>query len=233
MTIESELTPALRSVAEHVVEHDDLLERVWRAVDATDEFRRRVAVTAVTVIALVAGLTAIIFGVSDRTEGSLKMDWWILELITDAVLIAAAIVLGPLIKRFGRSYAGDVFRANPRTGKSFLALTDVAYYLIFIAYILFTMRFEPAGNWADTVVAEQMQHEVARVGGILLIIGLLHTANIVALPMIGRLLTMNRQLDDDVDRPQSGGAGAVGASAVGTGQTFVLRIEPAPPTDQS
>ena len=48
---------------------------------------------------------------------------------------------GPFIKRFGRAYAADVFRANPRTGKSYLVLTDVAYYLIFTAFILFTVTF--------------------------------------------------------------------------------------------
>ena len=36
------------------------------------------------------------------------MDWWILELITVGALVAALLVLGPLIKRFGRSYAADV-----------------------------------------------------------------------------------------------------------------------------
>ena len=48
------------------------------------------------------------------------MPWWVIELITNIVLIALAIGLGPFIKRFGRSYAADVFRANPRTGKSYL-----------------------------------------------------------------------------------------------------------------
>ena len=59
------------------------------------------------------------------------MDWWVLELLADAVLIALALWLGPLIKRFGKSYAADVFRANPRTGKSFIVLTDIAYYLCY------------------------------------------------------------------------------------------------------
>ena len=85
------------------------------------------------------------------------MDWWVLELITNVVLVAIAFWLGPLIKRFGRSYAADVFRANPRTGKSFIVLTDIAYYLIFISYIMFTMQFEPADDWSQTVNAAQLQ----------------------------------------------------------------------------
>jgi hypothetical protein len=78
------------------------------------------------------------------------MDWWVLELITVVVLVAALLLLGPLIKRYGRSYAADVFRANPRTGKSYIVLMDVAYYLIFTAYILFTTRFEPDTSWGLT-----------------------------------------------------------------------------------
>ena len=124
------------------------------------------------------------------------MDWWVLELLTDAVLIGLALWLGPLIKRFGKSYAADVFRGNPRTGKSFIVLTDIAYYLIFISYIMFTMRYAPAANWSQTVNAAQLQHETARIAGILLIIGLLHGLNLLALPVMGRLLTLNRQLDD-------------------------------------
>jgi hypothetical protein len=89
-----------------------------------------------------------------------------------------------------------VFRANPRTGKSFIVLTDIAYYLIFFSYILFTVSFEAAGNWEQTVNAAQLKAETARVAGILLIIGILHGVNLLALPVMGRLLTLNRQLDD-------------------------------------
>ena len=92
------------------------------------------------------------------------MDWWILELITFVVLVAILAILGPLIKRFGKSYAADVFRANPRTGKSYLVLMDFAYYLIFGAYILFTVQWEPDSGWADTVNAEQLQASAVRVG---------------------------------------------------------------------
>ena len=62
------------------------------------------------------------------------MDWWVLELIVTSVLVLILFVLGPVIKRFGKSYAADIFRSNPRTGKSYLVLMDVAYYLIFTAF---------------------------------------------------------------------------------------------------
>ena len=43
------------------------------------------------------------------------MSWWVLEILVTLLLVVLVAVLGPLIKRFGKSYAGDVFRANPRT----------------------------------------------------------------------------------------------------------------------
>lgn len=123
------------------------------------------------------------------------MSWWVIELIVDLLLVGIVVILGPLIRRFGRAYAGDVFRANPRTGKSYLVLMDVAYYLIFTAYILFTVSFVPDASW-DSVGA-QLQDQVVRVAGMLLVMGLLHGLNVLSLPLIGRLLGISRKLADD------------------------------------
>ena len=126
------------------------------------------------------------------------MDWWILELLTTAFLVGLALWLGPFIKRFGRSYAADVFRANPGTGKSFIVLTDFAYYLIFLSFVLFTITFELPSNWDTVVNGAQVKSEVSRVAGIVLMIGLLHGFNLIVLPVIGRLLTLNRHLDEQI-----------------------------------
>ena len=130
------------------------------------------------------------------------MDWWILELITVGALVATLLILGPLIKRFGRSYAADVFRANPRTGKSYIVLMDVAYYLIFTAFILFTVHFEPDTGWADTVGAEQLRGETVRFGGMLMLMGVLHGANVVTLPIVGRLLGLSRRMEEDAGQQE-------------------------------
>jgi len=129
------------------------------------------------------------------------VEWWILELITVAILIAIVAVLGPLIKRFGKSYAADVFRANPRTGKSYLVLMDFAYYMIFGAYILFAIRWAPDKGWDEQVNAQQLQGSIARIGGMILLMGLLHGLNVLTLPIIGRIFTLNRRLDDAPDAP--------------------------------
>jgi hypothetical protein len=122
------------------------------------------------------------------------MAWWVLELILTVVLISIVLFLGPFIKRFGRSYAADVFRANPRTGKSYMVLMDIAYYLIFMAFILFTATFEPRDDWSDTVTAVQFEDVLIRLGGMLLLMGVLHGLNVLSLPVMGRLLGLGRDL---------------------------------------
>jgi len=53
------------------------------------------------------------------------------------------------------------------------------------------------------VNAEQLQGSVVRVGGMLLLMGLLHGLHVLTLPMIGRIFTLNRQLDDDIAGPRA------------------------------
>ncbi len=185
--VERLLVAAFDDVKATVVEHPDLFTRVERSLEeaaARRRFRWRLADGITAVVVALGGLA---LALSDRRDGRLVMPWWVLEMITGMVLVLLVVALGPFIKRFGRAYAADVFRRNPRTGKSYLVLTDVAYYLIFLAYILLTTRIVPARNWDDQPGA-QVQHELARVGGILLLMGVLHTANVVALPLIGNLL---------------------------------------------
>ena len=201
-TIERRLREAFDDVRSSVVEHPDLFARVQRTIEEA-ELRRRFRIRLGLAIAgFVLANAVLALVLSDRHEGSITMPWWVIELITNIILVALAIALGPFIKRFGRAYAADVFRSNPHTGKSYLVLTDVAYYLIFTAFILFTITFVEPSDWS--AVGNQLKHEVAHVGGILLIMGILHAANVVALPIIGRLLTTpHRQNRPRDQRPRS------------------------------
>jgi hypothetical protein len=194
-TLERRLTEALAAGAAQVSPAPDLFSRVADSI-AADRRRRRLLVRGVgVIIAAVAALISLGLGMSTYSNGRLVMPWWALEVISTIVLIAMALWLGPFIKRFGRAYAADVFKANPLTGKSYIVLTDIVYYLIFTAYILFTSRFEPDTGWRATVTASQAQVSVFRVAGILLIIGVLHGLNIVLMPVLGRLFSLNRRLD--------------------------------------
>jgi hypothetical protein len=216
--------------ARHTIEaNPDLFARVARSLDDSVARRRWRLSVAGWLGAFVAANAALALALSysnssDINHGRFTVKWWVIELITNIVLVALAIGLGPFIKRFGRSYAADVFRANPRTGKSYLVLTDVAYYLIFTSFVMFTVTFVEPSDWAKSTGA-QLKAELARVGGILLIMGVLHAANVVALPIIGRLLSSNKRLDDKPTQPARSGSPSV--PPLGPGE-WILRIEPAP-----
>src|SRR4029078_12768503 len=171
LDLEHRLIEAFADARASVHENPDLFARVTRSLDearARPRFRWKLAggIAAFIVANIVLALT-----LSYIDNRRFNMPWWVIELITDIVLVALAIGLGPFIKRFGRSYAADVFRANPRTGKSYLVLTDVAYYLIFTAFVLYTVSFVEHKDWVDST-GQQLKAEVARVGGILLIMGI-------------------------------------------------------------
>ncbi|MDQ3385876.1 MAG: hypothetical protein M3503_07715 [Actinomycetota bacterium] len=202
-TVERLLRETLGDGVAQVHASPDLFSRVVRSIEE-DRARRSQRRRAAAVLASIVGAVgAVVTAVIDVREGEVLMDWWILELLTTAFLVGVALWLGPFIKRFGKAYAADVFRANPRTGKSFIVLTDFAYYLIFLAYILFTITFELPRNWDTVVNGAQLKSEVSRVAGIVLIIGLLHGVNLLSLPVIGRILTLNRQLDEQVGPQRS------------------------------
>jgi hypothetical protein len=176
----------------------DLFDRVRESIEADRLRRRRALLTACAAAVLVTAVTTAVLLLTPRTNGALAMPWWILEVAVTLVLVAMAVWLGPFIKRFGRAYAADVFHDNPLTGKSYIVLTDIVYYLIFTAYILFGVHFAPQSDWnndiSGIVTAEQMAFSAARIGGILLIIGILHGLNIVLMPVLGQLFSLNRRV---------------------------------------
>ena len=200
MSLDERLRDALVAGMDGLEESDDLFERVRLSI-AEDRRLRAQRRRRAAVVALFAGAVgSIVMATTERSgsgnQGALIMDWWILELIWFAVMVGMAFWLGPFIRRFGKAYAADVFRAKPPTGKSFIVLMDVAYYVVFFAYILFTVRFEPDRKWEQTVNASQLQGSTVRLGGILLIVGLLHGLNVLTLPIMGRIFTLNRRLDE-------------------------------------
>ena len=194
--IEDRLHDALGETGSRTAPAPDLFDRVVGSI-ADDRARRvrlrRVVLAWAAGVALVVALTVML---TPKDEEGLHMPWWILEIATNVALVAIAVWLGPFIKRFGRAYAADVFHDNPMTGKSYIVLTDIVYYLIFTAYILFTMRVEAPGPgpYLGEVHPALVKEELVRIGGILLIIGVLHGLNIVIMPVLGRLFSLNRRL---------------------------------------
>ncbi len=201
--VEQRLRSALADEAAGLDESDDLFARVALSIEDDRRLRRQRWRRIAVIACIVGAFLAVVLATTERTKGELIMDWWVLELLWFVGMVFLALWLGPFIRRFGKSYAADVFRANPRTGKSFIVLMDVAYYLIFFAFILFTVQFEPDADWGQTVNANQLQACTVRLGGILLIVGVLHGLNVLMLPIIGRILTLNRRLDEETPPPEA------------------------------
>ena len=195
--IEQQLRSAL-SGFNSVSASPDLLARIESAVELDEQ--RRLALRR-WIAGITGGVVGLIAIMTWTLQGGTNMDWWILEVITTAVLFTLAFVLGPFIRRYGKSYVADVFVANPGTGKSFVVLTDVAYYLIFSSYILLTASFQQSTAWGvfGDVTARQVNHEVMRIGGILAIIGVLHAISLIVLPIVGRLFSAGQRRPSDRD----------------------------------
>ena len=78
--------------------------------------------------------------------------------------------------------------------------------------------FQPSDDWHSyfgDVTAEQVGIAARRIGGILLIIGILHGFNIVLMPVLGRLFSMNRRLP--------GGAAPAGPTVASAGRSLYER----------
>lgn len=164
----------------------DLFARVQRSIEEDRAHRRRIRRVWIGVAASVAGVVAYLAVMAEVVDGSVTWSWWALEVLTTAVLLVIVVVLGPLIRRFGRIYAADVFRANPPTGDRFLALLDIAYYLVFLAMILLTVSVAPEPAWVGARgLTAYLDHAFMRIGDLLLLMGLLHSVTIVALPVLG------------------------------------------------
>src|SRR4051812_29265012 len=95
---EGQVRDALQSGAASVVERPDLFARVQLSI-ADDRRRLSQHRTAALIAACIAGAFLVVaLGFLDHREGRFLMDWWVLELLTDALLIGIAFWLGPLIK---------------------------------------------------------------------------------------------------------------------------------------
>ncbi len=196
--LEDRLRDALGAEGARRTPSPDLFARVVDGIDDDRARRRHARRVAGAWLGTAVVLLSVLLAFTPRDERGLHMPWWILEVGTNLALLGIALWLGPFIKRFGRAYAADVFHDNPLTGKSYIVLTDIVYYLIFAAYILFSLHVAPQQDWAnevsEKVTAQQVTFELGRLGGILLIIGVLHGLNIVLMPLLGRVFSLNRRL---------------------------------------
>jgi hypothetical protein len=144
--------------------------------------------TATTVTAALTALVLVGALSVTGAPGGRFVDRWmmaILELIAAATLVIA---LGPAIRRFGRGYAEDLWPVGAAMPSALLRVLDLAYYLVFAGYVLVTVDVD-----GGATLAGQLSDAAQRLGGLLLIMGLLHGATLVALPIVALIDTSTRR----------------------------------------
>ena len=191
MTVEERLTAAFR-VADQYQPSPDLFAKVTKSIEEDAAHRRRVLRIAISVVAALGLIAGYLFLAIDRVDGALEMPFWTLEVLVTGVMVGLVLVLGPVIRRFGTAFESDVFRSNPATGRSFLTLMDVAYYLIFGSYTFMTLQYSPpADPFRVGYLVEWLGWQAERVAGLLMLMGLLHAVTIVVLPVVGLVFSAN------------------------------------------
>ena len=189
MTIEELLAETLQR-ADDYLPSPDLFAKVQRSIEEDAAHRRRVRRATMWAAGGLVSAMAWIAAFLDIGNGGGRMPWWTVEVLTIAVLVVSVLVLGPLIRRFGEDLALEVFHSHQDTSERFLALLDIAYYLIFAAFILMTTSFSAQADWGSRLAA-QVEFELVRVGALLLLMGVLHAITIAFLPVMGLVLASN------------------------------------------
>lgn len=178
----------------HQVFHDldgwkaapDLWERLEASIaaDAVRRGRRRLVALGLAVVA--AGLGVVALGESG--VGGVLFDWRVLEVVETLLMLALVVGLRPLLDEAGRDYLLEVFHGAERTVASFAGLLDLAWNLVFVGMVTMTVAWAPPTP-ADATAAAQLEQVAARMGGLLLAMGLLHATTFLALPLVGVVRT--------------------------------------------
>ena len=180
MNVEQRLLQAFDEAA-RFEPSDDLWLRVVHSIDEDRRHRQRV----VRLIAAIASSLVAVGGaiVLSLDEGAIWrfVPWERLEVIETVVLVAVIAALGPAIRRFGRNYAGDLLHVDETTAPALLRLLDVAYWLVGSGYILVSTRLVADRPEA---LANQLSQMAERIGGLILVLGLLHAVTLIVLPVI-------------------------------------------------
>jgi hypothetical protein len=202
VSTEQRLADALRT-ADRVEPSADLWSRVVHSIQEDRDHRRRVVTAVVVTSASALLLTSVaVLGLTTGPLGRYVRPP-VLELVETIALVVLIAVLGPAIRRFGRGYATDLWPASPATATALLRLLDVAYVLVFAGYVLMTFAPGLVGERSAAttcfspdidchVWADQVQGAAGRIGGLLLVMGVLHGATIIVLPVVALVSNSTR-----------------------------------------
>jgi len=191
MTFEQLVGDALHA-ADDYQPSPDLFAKVRLSIDEDAAHRARVRRTALWAFAGLIAVLAYLVVTVEVAGGTVSMSFRSLELLVTGLMIVALIVVGPAIRRFGKTYESDVFSASPETGRDVLRLLDFSYYLIFTAYILMSLEFGPSADLGSDL-AGWVRLEALRLGGLFMLMGVLHIVLLLALPIVGLVFAANQR----------------------------------------
>lgn len=199
MTFEQLIGETLHA-ADDYAPSDDLFAKVQRSIVEDQAHRRRVTKVLLALATAAAGLAVYLVVTVSVTDGEVTMPFGALELLVTLMMVGIVVAMGPAIRRFGETYEQTVFAGSPEAGAQALRLLDVAYYLIFGAYIVMTLLFEqptPDFVLGQTLTPSIFWYgvltEVQRLAGLLLLMGVLHVTLVVSLPVIGLVHAANQR----------------------------------------
>ena len=185
MNVEELLRDTLHRADAYAVS-PDLFARVQRSIEEDRAHRHRVRTAVGWTLTGLLSVAVYLATLAEVVDGRVTWPWWALEALTTAILITLILVLGPLIRRFGDIFASSVFTAHPLTAQRFLRVLDVAYYLVFTAFVLIETQVVPREEWlGPSGTAVHLQWLTERIGAMLLLMGLLHAITIALLPVLG------------------------------------------------
>ena len=196
MNIEQRLTETL-DAARRYKPSPDLWDRVVHSIDEDRQHRRRIWTTIISISAAVLIATVVCIASLERSPMTqvgtgYRLNWRVLQALEFVLLATLVAVLGPNIRRFGRGYVTDILHSSPATGARLLGLLDTAYYLVFSGYLLVTVRLVEPSVYAAWSIGQQGQESALRIGGLLLVMGLLHGATLVVMPLVGLVFNATR-----------------------------------------
>jgi hypothetical protein len=194
MNVEQRLIEAFESTAP-VEPTADLFARVVHSIEEDRRHRQRVVRTAA--LLAVTAIAVTVIGALSIKEGP-RGDYVrpaILEVLEIAVLVLVLAALGPAIRRFGRNYAADLWPSGAATPSLMLRLLDLAYSLVGAGYVLLSTEFDfdDGPGLLSIRLADQLGDASVRVGGLLLVLGLLHATLLSVLPLIALIDNSTRR----------------------------------------
>ena len=171
----------------------DLFSRVVHSIEEDRRHRQRVARTMTVLAAAAAAVVAVgALSVVDGQYGRF-INRPTMEALEIVILIAVLGAMGPAIRRFGRNYADDLWPSGSETPRAMLRLLDLAYYLVGVGYIFISTEFDFSdGRFADRV-ADQLGDAGVRIGGMLLLLGVLHASLLFLLPIVALMQNSTRR----------------------------------------